>query len=108
MFKNLQLAYKIAKSLGNIKLVIQSTYTVLVKLLAVLDFVAAQTKDSENTKLGKAISAYVPVIKTAVEKVKAVIEKYSPFLEPLVEAQSEGSVQAELIKALEELETHLK
>jgi hypothetical protein len=110
MFKNLTLAYKIATNVANIKNVLESIYNVIIKTSAIVDFSAEQLKDSKETKLGKVLAQYVPIVQTALTKIKEVIEKYGVFVgfETQVYAQSDEDLTKSLKDALVELEAALQ
>jgi uncharacterized membrane protein len=110
MFKNLALAYKIATNVAKIKNVLESIYNVIVKTSAIIDFTAEQLKDSKETKLGKVLSQYVPIVQTALSKVKEVIEKYGVFVgfETQVYVQADEDLTESLQDAIVELEAALQ
>lgn len=114
MFSTFTSAIKIASNLVKIKETIASIYLVITKTITVIDFLAAQTNE---TKLGKLLAAYIPAISTILNKTKEVIEKLAPLLQitlatevtPLSEETiSETEAKEILDSALDELNNLLK
>lgn len=106
MFTNFKLAFSIAKYAVNIKMVLESVYNVINKLVPVLGVIDTQTQDSKETKLGKIIQQFLPVVQTAVNKIKQVIEKYGPLVgfETTVYSQANEDAHQALLDALKELD----
>jgi hypothetical protein len=77
MFSTISSAFKIAANLANIRTVISTVYTVVVKTAAVLAFLSTQTN---NTKFGEMIGQYMPLITSVITKIKELIEKYGPII----------------------------
>lgn len=106
MLSNLKLAYKFASNIADIKLVIESVYNVVVKVSNVLIVVSSQLEESKTTKLGKIVSQYIPIVSTALDKIKSTIEKYGPLVgiaTTVYVQENEDAAQA-LIDALKELD----
>lgn len=77
MFSTISSAFKIASNLANIRLVITTVYTAVVKTSAVLAFLTTQTN---NTKFGEMIGQYLPLINSVITKIKVLIEKYGAII----------------------------
>lgn len=114
MFSTLTSAFKIASNLVKIRETISSVYLVITKTITVIDFLAAQTNE---TKLGKLLAAYIPAISTILNKTKEVIEKLAPLLQITLpssvvtlsaETVSEDEAKAILDSALSDLNNLLK
>jgi hypothetical protein len=106
MFTKITSAFAIFSNLGKIKLVASSTYTVIVRLLAVMKFIQTQITD---TKLGEVLDKYMPATINALETVKNLAEKYGAVLgiTPAIAAQSVGSdLEAELKASVQSLKQH--
>lgn len=106
MLSNLKLAYKVASNIANIRLVIESIYNVVVKVSNVLVVVTSQLDASKTTKLGIIVSQYLPIISSALDKIKSTIEKYGPLvgIESTVYVQENEDAAQALLDALKELE----
>jgi uncharacterized membrane protein len=106
MLSNLKLAYKFASNIANIKLVIESVYNVVVKVSSVLDVISSQLDASKTTKLGVVIAQYLPIVSSALTKIKSTIEKYGPLvgIETTVYVQENEDAAQALIDALKELD----
>ena len=107
MFTKITGAFAIFSNLGKIKLVASSSYTVVVRLLAVMKFIQTQITD---TKLGEVLDKYMPAVINALETVKSLAEKYGAVLgiTPAIVAQSvSGSdLEGELKAAVQSLKQH--
>lgn len=110
MLNKLSNILSIFKNLDKIKEVLNTTYLAIVKLHTALVFIESQTND---TKLGKTLSEYLPKAIEITEKIKELFEKYGSFigLDAGVVAQSlinEGTLSGELKQSSRDLDALLK
>jgi hypothetical protein len=110
MFSKFSNFFAIFKNLDKIKDVLNTSYTALVKVHTALVFIESQTND---TKLGKLVSEYLPKTIEVTGKIKEIFEKYGPLvgLDIGAVAQSfinEGTLVAELKQSSRELDKYLK
>jgi hypothetical protein len=110
MFSKFSNFFSIFKNLDKIKDILNTSYVALVKVHTSLVFIESQTND---TKLGKLISEYLPKTIEVTGKIKELFEKYGPLVGLQVEvvAQSfinEGTLVAELKQSSRELDKYLK
>lgn len=110
MFNKFSNFFAIFKNLDKIKDILNTSYVALVKVHTSLVFIESQTND---TKLGKLVSEYLPKTIEVTGKIKEIFEKYGPLfgLDLGVVAQSlvnEGTLIAELSQSSRELNEYLK
>lgn len=93
MFQSIKTAWTIISKKDNIRNVLEATYNVIIKAQVVIDIIPVTA------------SPYVVIVKTAIETIKKVIEKYGPIVgfETIVYAQSDEDPSIALINAIEEL-----
>lgn len=98
------------KNLNKIKQVVPEFHFALVKTISCLVFIQSETN---NTKLGKTLEKYLPVVIEILEKIKTIIENYGPLLGITVGAElqniniSEDTLLEELNKTNASLSTLL-
>jgi len=77
MFNKLKKSLSIFKNLGNITSHVKEFYVAIVKILTCLNVIQSEVN---NTKLGKTLDKYLPVVIDSLETVKGIIEKYDNLI----------------------------
>lgn len=107
MLSSITSAFSVLTNLGKIKLVVQASYQVIVKLLAVLNVIEVEIKD---TAASKVLDKYLPPVIKALSTIKELVEKYGKIFGINPAAASllaQADVRAELKAATSALAVHV-
>lgn len=102
MFEKLKTAWSFARNTANIKNIVESTYNVVIKIIAALDVL---TPEIALIPVTSPFAVYIPLVKAALTTVKSVIERFGPVVgfKTIVYAQSDENPKDALLAALKEL-----